>query len=253
MTDTRLAELDLQKAETNAMKLQHDVAVYTELVAGKAATPEKLNQVVTDYNNSMNQVAQARKTIADAAIKAPVAGIIAAKPVEQGVFVNTGTEIATIVDISRAKVQVNVTETEVYKIAERQHVRIRTDVYPNKVFEGVVSFISPQADQTHNYPVEITLIKRNEAILRPGTFVYIDFSRKSQRPVLLIPRAALLESEKNAQVYVVQKDSVAIRPVVTGAQVGNQVEVISGLQPGEQVVTVGQINLKEGTRISISN
>jgi len=200
VTDTRLAELDLRKAETNALKLQNDVAIYTQLVAGKAATAEKLNEVVTDYSNSMNQVAQARKTIADASIKAPAAGVIAAKPIEQGVFVNSGAEIATIVNISRAKVQVNLTETEVYQIGEAQHVWIRTDVYPNKVFEGVISFISPQADQTHNYPVEIILIKRNESILRSGTFVYVDFSRKSQQPVLLIPGDALLESGKNAQV-----------------------------------------------------
>jgi RND family efflux transporter MFP subunit len=252
ITDTRIPELELQKAETNAAKLHNDLTTYSELYAGKAATAEKLNEIKQEYSDAMNQVEQTIKNIADASIKAPVAGIIATKPVEEGVFVNSGTEIATIVDISRAKVQVNLTEAEVYKVEQGQHVQITTDVYPGRVFAGVISFISPQADKTHNYLVEILLIKNDTSVLRSGTFVYVDFSQKSQRPVLLVPRDALLESVKNAQVYVVQKDTVALRSIQTGAQIGDKVEVISGLQPGEEVVIAGQINLKEGTRISIS-
>lgn len=252
VTDTRIAELELQKAETNAAKLRNDLTTYTELYAGKAATAEKLNEIRQEYSNAMNQVEQSNKNIADASIKAPAAGIIATKPVEQGVFVNSGTEIATIVDISRAKVQVNLTETEVYRVEQGQQVQITTDVYPGKVFGGVISFISPQADKAHNYLVEILLIKNDATVLRSGTFVYVDFSQKSQRPVLLVPRDALLESVKNAQVYVVKADTVALRSIQTGAQIGDKIEVISGLQPGEEVVIAGQINLKVGTRISIS-
>ena len=252
LTDTRLAQLELQKAETNAAKLKNDLNVYTELLAGKAATQEKVNGIRQDYENALNQVQQAKKNIADAAILAPTAGVIAAKKVEQGMFVNAGTEVASIINLSRAKVQVNLTEAEVYKVKEGQAVKITTDVYPGKTFNGTISFISPQADETHSYLVELLIGNDEATLLRSGTFVYVDFSRKTEQQVLVIPREALTQSVKDAVVYVLQDSIVHQRAIQTGADVNGMVQVLGGLKPGEQVVTAGQINLKDGSAVSVS-
>ncbi|WP_440134636.1 efflux RND transporter periplasmic adaptor subunit [Chitinophaga sancti] len=252
ITDTRQAQLELQKAETDAAKLRNDLDTYTELLKGKAATQEKVNEIKNNYQTALNQVDQARKKMADAAIKAPTSGIISAKPVEQGVFVNGGTEIATIVNLSKAKVQVNLTEAEVYKVATGQKVKITTDVYPGKAFSGTISFISPQADQTHNYLVEIMTDNTTQSILRSGTFVYADFSKKTQEQLLVIPREALTESAKNAAVYIVKNNVARQQAIQTGNEMGGMMQVISGLQAGDTVVTSGQINLKDGTPVSVS-
>ncbi|WPV64716.1 efflux RND transporter periplasmic adaptor subunit [Chitinophaga sp. LS1] len=252
ITDTRQAQLELQKAETDAAKLRNDLDTYTELLKGKAATQEKVNEIKNNYQTALNQVDQARKKLADAAIKAPTSGIISAKPVEQGVFVNAGTEIATIVNLNKAKVQVNLTEAEVYKVTNGQKVKITADVYPGKEFSGTISFISPQADQTHNYLVEIMTDNATQSILRSGTFVYADFSRKTQEQFLVIPREALTESVKNASVYVVKNNVVHQQIIQTGTEMGGLMQVISGLQAGDSVVTSGQINLKDGTPVSVS-
>ncbi|OMP78555.1 efflux RND transporter periplasmic adaptor subunit [[Flexibacter] sp. ATCC 35208] len=252
ITDTRQAQLELQKAETDAAKLRNDLDTYTELLKGKAATQEKVNEIKNNYQTALNQVDQARKKLADAAIKAPTSGIISAKPVEQGVFVNAGTEIATIVNLNKAKVQVNLTEAEVYKVTNGQKVKITADVYPGKEFSGTISFISPQADQTHNYLVEIMTDNATQSILRSGTFVYADFSRKTQEQFLVIPREALTESVKNASVYVVKNNVVHQQIIQTGTEMGGLMQVIRGLQAGDSVVTSGQINLKDGTPVSVS-
>ncbi|WPQ60544.1 efflux RND transporter periplasmic adaptor subunit [Chitinophaga sancti] len=252
ITDTRQAQLELQKAETDAAKLRNDLDTYTELLKGKAATQEKLNEIKNNYQTALNQVDQVRKKLADAVIKAPTSGIISAKPVEQGVFVNAGTEIATIVNLNKAKVQVNLTEAEVYKVTNGQKVKITSDVYPGKEFFGTISFISPQADQTHNYLVEIMTDNTTQSILRSGTFVYADFSKKTQEQLLVIPREALTESVKNASVYVVKNNVVHQQLIRTGTEMGGLMQVISGLQAGDSVVTSGQINLKDGTPVSVS-
>ncbi|MBW8684657.1 efflux RND transporter periplasmic adaptor subunit [Chitinophaga rhizophila] len=252
VTDTRLGQLELQKAETNAAKLRSDLQVYTELLAGKAATQEKVNEIRQNYENAVNQVQQARKNISDAAILAPTGGIIAAKKVEQGMFVNAGTEIASIVNLSRAKVQVNLTEAEVYKVKEGQQVKITTDVYPGKTFTGSISFISPQADETHNYMVEILIGNEEQTLLRSGTFVYVDFTRKTEQQVLVIPREALTESVKDASVYILQDSIVRQRNIKTGADMNGMVQVLDGLKAGERVVTSGQINLKDSSAVSVS-
>jgi len=250
--DTRLAQLDLQKAETNAAKLKRDLQNYTELLQGQAATQEKVNEVRQNYLDAANQVSQVKKQIADAAIKAPTSGTISEKPVEQGVFANAGTQIATIVNLSQAKVELNLTEAEVYQVKPGQQVKITTDVYPGQVFNGKISFISPQADVTHNYKIEIMADNKESALLRSGTFVYADFSRKSQQRILLIPREALTESVKDASVYVVENNIVRQKPIKTGIEVNSMIQVVGGLNAGEVVVTSGQINLKNGAQVSVS-
>lgn len=250
--DSRILQLDLQKSESNVKRLRNDLQTYTELLEGKAATQEKVNQVRQDYLDAVSQFGQYKKQLADAAIKAPTSGIISLKPVEQGVFVNAGADIGTIVNLAKVKIEVTLTENEVYQITQGQEVRISVDAYPGKDFTGKVSFISPQADETHSYAVEITANNNEQTLLRSGTFVYTDFSKKTTQNVLLIPREALTESIKDASVYVVQNNIVRKRPITTGAEMKGMIQVLKGLNKGEMVVTSGQINLKEGNPVSIS-
>jgi len=252
VTDTRALKLDVQKAESNAAKLQNDLNTYTELLQGNAATREKVNEIRQNYLDATNQVDQARKKLADAVIKAPTGGIISKKSVEQGVFTSPGTEIASIVNLSQAKVQVNLTEAEVYQVSEGQKVKITTDVYPDKVFDGSVNFISPQADNAHNYLVEIIVTNKENSLLRSGTFVYVDFSRKTSQQVLVIPRLALSESVRNANVYIVRNNTARQQTIKTGAEMGEMVQVVDGLKAGDTVVISGQINLKDGSPVNIS-
>lgn len=252
VTDTHLLQLELQKSEENKMKFKNDLQTYIDLLKNNAATQEKVNELRRSYTDQVNQSEQLRKQISDAAIKAPTSGIISVKSVEQGVFVNAGMEIATIVNLSKAKVQVNLTETEVYQVKNGQTVKIKTDVYPDKIFEGKISFISPQADATHNYMVEIAIDNTQQTILRSGTFVYVDFSKKTNQQILLIPREALTESVRNAFVYVVENDIVQQRTIETGIEINGMIEVLSGLNKGDQVVVSGQINLQNGTHVNIS-
>lgn len=250
--DNRLAQLDLEKAETNVNKLRNDVDTYTELLQGKAATQEKVNELQQNYADAVNQVSRLRKNLADAAIRSPTAGIISVKSVEQGIFVNAGAEIATVVNLSRAKVQVYLTENEVYQVTLGQSVKITADVYPGKVFPAEISFISPQADQTHNYLVEMLISNNSHTVLRSGTFVYADLSKKTDQKILVIPREALTESTRNAKVYVVNNNVVYQKAIQTGAESGENIQVINGLKAGDLVVTSGQINLKNGSKITIS-
>lgn len=250
--DTRLLELDLLKSETNVAKLRNDVQTYEELLAGQAATREKVNELKQSYSDATNLSNQIRRQISDANIKSPTSGVVSTKLVEQGMYVNAGAEIATIVNLSKTKVQVQLTETEVYQIRLGQPVKITTDVYKGKAFNGTVSFISPQADETRSYQTEILISNSGNEILRSGTFVCADFTKKTNQELLLIPRDAITESIQNASVYVVDAGKVRLQQIETGREYAGQVAVTSGLKVGEAVVVSGQINLKDGTKVSVS-
>lgn len=252
LMDDHLLQLDLQKSETAVAKLKNDLQTYTELLEGKATTQEKVNEIRQNYTDALNQYSQLRKQLFDAAVKAPTSGIISDKPIEEGTFANAGTEIATIVNLSKSKVQVYLTETEVYQVTEGQPVSITTDVYPGKVFPGTVSFISPQADASHSYMVEIMISSTGGLVLRSGTFVYADFSRKTTRQILLIPREALTEGVQQASVYVVDGGVARLKNIKAGREVDGMIAITEGLQKGDRVVTSGQINLQDSTAVSVS-
>lgn len=252
--DSRLLQIDLAKTESNIDKLKYDLQTYTELLEGKAATGQKVSEVRQLYLDAQNQAWQLRKQIADATIKAPATGIVGTKEVEEGMYVSTGAAISSIINESLLKVKVNATESQVYHMSPGQKIRLTTTVDPGKVFWGTVTYISPQANEAYNYEVEVTT-KGNSGgvLLRPGTFVYADFSKKAPGRMLMIPREALNESTQNSSVFLAAGGRAHLQSIKVAASYGNKVQVTEGLLPGSEVITSGQINLRDGAFIQVSN
>lgn len=248
--DSKLKELSLEATQLNVEKLRKDVGRYSTLYAGNATTEIQVNETKYNFDNAQNQAAQIKKQIEDTYVRAPISGRIVKKNIEPGEFVNLGTVMGTILDISRLKVQVLVNEKDVYSLHEGQSVNVTTDVFPDKSFTGQITYVAPQGNDEHNYPVEITI--QNGNVLKAGTFVRVDFSRKSNQRALQIPRVALVESLKNPYVYVVEGSAVKQRKITVGREFGDQIEVLGGLSAGEQVVTTGQINLSEGIQVQVT-
>jgi multidrug efflux system membrane fusion protein len=248
--DNKLNQLALQATQLNIDKLKKDVTRYNTLYAGNATTELQLNQTKYDYENAVNKAEQITKQIQDATVKAPISGRIVKKDIEVGEFVNAGTVLGTILDVSRLKVQVMVNEKDVYQLHEGQKVKVSADVLSGKIYPGQISYIAPRGNEEHSYQVEITV--ENAGPLKAGTFVNVDFSQKSKETSLQIPRIALVESIKNPYVYVVNNNVAKQRKITVGRELGDLIEVRGGLQPGDQVVTTGQLNLTDGKPVQIS-
>ncbi len=250
--DARVKSLAVSTAEQTLANAKQNVDRYSNLFKGGAATEAQLQQYQLTYDNAKNQLEQAKKELSNTNIVSPISGSIIQKPVEQGAFVNLGTSIATIVDVSKLKVQLNVAERDVYALKLGDVVNLTASVYPGVTFQGKITFISPRGDDAHNYPVEIQLVNQGKNQLKAGTYVDVAFNRKSQVPTLQIPREALVGSIKDAQVYVVGSDNVAkLRKITVGSDNGASLEVLDGLKEGEKVVTTGQINLANNAQVSV--
>ncbi|UHG92014.1 efflux RND transporter periplasmic adaptor subunit [Spirosoma oryzicola] len=248
--DNRLKELSLEATKLNIDKLKKDVTRYNNLLAGNATTEIQVNDTKFNYENAVNQAEQIQKQIQDANVKAPISGQIVQKSIEPGVYITVGSTLGKVLDVARLKVQVQVNESDVYKLQKGQSVRVTADVFPGKVFTGQISYIAPQGSEEHNYPVEITIANANG--LKAGTFVNVDFSQKSNQKTLQIPRLALVESVKNPYVYVVDNNVAKQRMIKIGRDFGDSIEVLSGLSAGDVVVTTGQLNLTDGKPVQIT-
>lgn len=252
--DDKIRRLGLANAEQKLADAKQNLERYKNLYEGGAASKAQYDQYQLAFNNADNQLEQARKELSNTSVTAPISGFITQKSIEAGAFVNIASPLVTIVDISKLKVQLNVAEKDVYALNAGDKVKITSTVYPGVTFEGKITFISPNGDQAHNYPIEISLENQLKNPLKSGTYVDVTFNRKSTSPSLHIPREALVGSIKNARVYLVNEDSIAVlRNITIGSDNGAQLEVLKGLKEGDRVVTTGQINLSDSTEVAIIN
>lgn len=249
--DNSLKYINLESTQLLADKYESDYKRVKDLYEGKAATEVDFNNAKYNYENSKTQIKQIKQQIADGQVIAPLSGIVTKKNVEAGEFVNVGTAIGTIVDVSQLKSYVMVSEKNVYSLRKGLPVSIHTDIYPDKTFKGSIDYISPTGDESHNYKVGIAIANDRNASLKGGTFIMVDFDVKSGGKALQIPKIALVEGLKNPYVYLANGTKATQKKLVLGRDLGENVEVLSGLQEGEKVITSGQINISESSIIEV--
>ena len=249
--DDKLKILAVQKAKNLKVKLEKDLGRNKNLYKGGSITEQQLDEAQNTYDDAVIQFEQAEKQLKDATIKTPITGIITKKQIKQGEYVNIGNPIVTIVDISKLKIKLNVSEANVYQLKLGDKTIITTDVYPGVVFEGNISFISSQGDDSHNYPVEIVIPNNSKYPLKSGTFANVMIKLPLEAEALYIPRESLLGSITDAEVYVAENSKAIRKKIVVGSGNDKYIKVISGLKEGEEVIVNGQINLSENKAIKI--
>ena len=172
--------------------------------------------------------------------------------VEPGAVVATGTALFEIVNINSLKLSVLVDESQVGRIQIGQEVAINVNVLPDENFGGRISFIAPKSDASLNFPVEIEV--SNNGRLKAGMYATALFKTNNgaeTQNMLTIPAEAFVNGVSSGQVFIVNNGVAKLIKVQTGKVYGDKVQIISGLNGGEQVITSGQINLENGSKINI--
>lgn len=244
--------VDLESAQANYRNALKDKERYDNAFKTGGVTQQQLDQANLALSNAEARVAQAKIKVGDAYIRASINGVVNKRYIEPGAVVAPGTQLFELVDISRLKLQVTVNEAQVANLKVGDKVQIRVSVFPDKDFTGTVSFIAAKADNSLSFPIEIALAANPGSQVKAGMYGTAIFNFPSQAPAILIPRSAFIGSVSSNQVFVLKSDSTAaLRKVIAGKVLGDKVEVLQGLQEGETVITSGQINLSEGSPISI--
>ncbi len=244
-------EADVKSATANLKKLETDKQRYENLVKTGGVTQAQLDEINLAYTNAESRLINARERLKDTHLTAPFAGYINKRFIENGQYIASGKEAFEIVDLTKMKMVVNVTEDQVLRVSQANRIKVSADVYPGVDYEARVNFVGATADVNLNFPVELQITNVKDKPLRGGMFGRATFELPAAGASLVIPRAALLGSIENAQVYVVSGDSVVLRPITIGRLFSNNVEVLNGINEGEKVVTSGQINLSEGAKVTI--
>ncbi|KGI79236.1 efflux RND transporter periplasmic adaptor subunit [Oleiagrimonas soli] len=234
-------------------------------LAAKAISKASYDSAEADYKASQAAVEQQKVVVAKKQLRAPFSGRAGIITVNPGDFVNTGTTLVTVQQLDPLYVDFNVPQRELSRLRVGQTVHLSLDAYGKRVFDAKLSAINPKVDtSTRNVQVEATVPNHDKA-LTPGMFakVRIDVGQKMER--LTLPQAAIVYNPYGDTVYVVQpgkgKDdqgkpnppTVQQAFVTTGETRGDQVAILKGLKPLTEVVTSGQIKLKNGAPIKVDN
>lgn len=254
--DVAQTRLELASAELQLEKLRKDDQRYRELVAGKAATQSSYDDIHFNYENQKVTVDRIKQQLRDAQVIDPVSGEVVAKNVEVGEYVGASTAVVEVVDVSRLKAKVYVSERDAYRVQVGDSVSVTSGVFPGETFEGHVTFVSPHGDASHNYLVEVAVQNEQAHPLKSGTFINARFATASAGELVAIPKNALGEGMKSPYVYVVTGDTSGMRAqrrdLTLGRELGDQVEVVNGIGPDETVVVSGQLNLVDGSLVHVT-
>lgn len=249
--DDEMKQAALESAEANYERAKKDYERYQSLNKENTASDFQKETAWQTMKVAESQYTIAKRQVQDAKIETPISGIVASRLVDVGAYVQKGTKIADVVDISKLKVKLSVAEEDVFKLAVGDNVAVTTDVYPGVTFEGKIETISDKGDNGHTYPIEITMPNGKEHPLKAGMFCRVAFRTVTRDSVTAIPREALLGSMKQPQVYVVENNVAKLRTIVVGDEIGTNVEVLQGLREGETVVSNGQNNLKDNAAVTV--
>jgi membrane fusion protein (multidrug efflux system) len=229
----------------------------------QAVSRASLEADAADLKVKQAQVAQQEAQVIKKTIRAPFAGRLGISSVNPGQYLNAGEKIVTLQALDSIYIDFYLPQQELSRIAVGQAVVAGTDTYPNKKFNGRISALSPKVDlQTRNVQIEASLANSRHELL-PGMYATIKVQSGKPERYLTIPRAAVTFNPYGETVYIVEekgqdqsgKPSLAVRQtfVTLGPARGDQVAILKGIKEHDRVVTSGQLKLKHGSPVVISN
>ena len=256
------AEAGLAVAEANFEDAKRNKERMDRLIKENAISEMQREKVQLAYDAASAQLDQARAALnlarhaLDVSImKAPFAGVIASRNAEVGDVINpmmgsfsTASGVMSLVDFSRVKITVEAAQDDAARIRKGQPASIRVAYVPDREFEGRVTVVNLAADpSTKKFGIEV-LVDNPGLVLRPGTFGDVRFEVSSHADAIAIPQRAILE---NAYVFVVSDGQARRREVTLGLQNTTLVEILSGLEEGEWVITEGNFGLEDGAAVNV--
>jgi len=230
-------QLDDAEATLRAKQATYDAAL------------QNARNLRADIDASNASMKLADRELRDGVIRAPFDGYVQRRLVSLGELVKTQMPVMSVVRVDPLKVTAEIPERLAPWIKVNQPVQLQVDAFPDRMIDGTMSRISPAVNpQTRAFPFEAR-VPNHEALLKPGTFarVHVETARVDQ--VITLPFAALQYRYGVNRVFVVDGDRLAARELKIGERLGDRVEVLSGVKPGDAVALTDVEKLVDGLRV----
>jgi membrane fusion protein (multidrug efflux system) len=256
---TLLVKLDdqLLKAELEAVEAELELAQKTvnrqSDLFQRGATSE---DAVDSARSRLAQLEANRRLlqerIADTEIRAPFAGKLGLRAVSLGAFVSTSDTLTTLSSIQELEVDFVLGERYQQAVSTGTEVTLELRGF-NKNFSGQITARAPRVDEATRTLTFRASVDNSSGELLPGNFARVIVPLENYAEALLIPATAVLRDEGTAYVFVVQDGKAARRDITIGVRTRDEVQVLEGLAPGDEVVVRGSQGLNPGSPVSVKN
>lgn len=246
------SSVELARQQYEAAKTQYELLNNQILKESAEAAAAGVKQAQAGVESARTQYQSIQNQIANTRVKAEVSGMVASNNVTVGGMVNANSPAMTLMDIDTVKVVLGVSDEVINQISMGSPVYVTISAASDQPFEGHVTNIAPAPDNsTMLYPVEVEL-QNPDHIIKPGMFASAKLVLSSQEGVISLPLNAVVSKNDETYVFVVQEDNTVKKVnVETGMSNEESIEIVSGLQEGDQVVIKGQDYLIDGSSVEV--
>jgi membrane fusion protein (multidrug efflux system) len=264
-----LVELDTrqERAQLASLEAQRDLAKANydrqqELVKAGVISRMDFDAATSQQKATEANAAEIRAIIARKTIRAPFSGILGIRKVNLGQYLAAGNPIVSNQTLNPIYVNVSVPQQVAPQMKLGRKLRVTTDDVAGKVFTGTITALDSEVDETtRNIQVQATLANP-EGKLRPGMFVQVELAVGASRDVIPLPASAINYAPYGNSVFIItnMKDpkgqtyrGVKQQFIKVEGSRGDQIGVISGLNPGDEVVSSGVFKLRNGAAVQVNN
>ncbi len=248
--DQSVLQAQLAKAEAELNLHRSDYRRAESLLKNQAISERERDQAYAQWKSDEANVrlirAQSDKTV----IRAPFSGRLGLRKVSVGDVINGGQDLVNLEDVSILKAEFKIPEINSGLIAKGQKVSLRTDAFPDENFEAEIYAISPRIDEQGRSLVVRAVLDNPEQRLRPGQFVQAAVEVSREENALFIPEQAVIPQPNRQFVWKLENGHVAMIEVTLGKRQNGMVEVRTGLQTGDRVITGGIQKIAEGMPVT---
>jgi len=259
-TDQEQAQLEQAQAQLTLAQLTLNRD--RDLLAKRTISQQEYDTAEATYRQNQATVDQFRALIARKTLRAPFDGVVGIRQVNLGQYLNTGDAVVTLQSFDPIYVNFTLPQQDLSKLAVGQQVDVRLDAYVDAIFPGQINAVNSMVDQaTRNVQVQATL-QNAEQKLRPGMFAKVSVILPQREQVIALPVSSVHYAPYGDSVFIVGDDkdedgkpikSVKEQFVKLGTARGDLIAIVSGVKPGDEVVTAGVFRLKSGAAVIINN
>ena len=249
--DSREIRAGLDLAEASLRERRSRYGRLETLAASQVVSEAELEEIRAQLQVAEAQVNSARARLDDTIIRAPFSGEVGLRRVSVGSLVQPATIITTLDDTAVMKLGFSVPEEYLPVMREGLEILAEAAAWPGRIFSGAVTSVDSRVDPMTRSLAVVALMPNEDRALRPGMFLQVEISRR-RREVVLAPEAALVPRQGRQFVFVVEEGRASERQVSLGSRRPGQVEILSGLEPGEQIVTQGVQRIRDGLPVRMA-
>jgi membrane fusion protein (multidrug efflux system) len=257
-SDVESAQLEVAKAR---LKLaEATMRRVRDLHSRDNVSDAELDAAEADLSEAKATVLNLEAVLGEMTIMAPFGGQLGIREVSVGNYIGRGDPIVELQDFSKVTVDFSIPQQDLAFLKVGMQVELTTDAWPGETFVGSLSALNPYIDvATRSIGVQATF-QNGDARLRPGMFVRVKVVKAEKREVTMVPKSSILNATFGDTVFVVQPaegdqpfDTVRQEIVRLGETRGDFVEILTGPEPGAQVVKDGAFKLRDGAFITTSS